>query len=141
MSVGNVKKAILTRYLSLGISYPLATENEEFDPSIEAPNGETWCKFTFSPNTPEVKTLGTNGEDEVTGFAQFDINIKPGTSDSETFDYYETLRLAFSAGSYLTYGSDAVLITSCGLSQGRRLDEIYRKSVRIFWRSDITRNS
>jgi len=142
MALEDIQKAILTKFLGLNLGYPIAVENDEFDPSEEAPNGGIWCRFTFSPNDPEVKTLGVAGDDEVTGFAQFDINVPPGTGTSVTFDFYQRLKAfnVFAAGTYLEHNGQQLFITSCGLSQGRRVEEFYRKSVRVFWRSDLTRN-
>jgi hypothetical protein len=98
----------------------LATGTADFTATlIVAGCGSKWAALLFVPNTPEVETLGSAGQDKVTGFLQLDFNYVLGTGDIDARADYEAIRAAFKAGTRLTYSSQSVMITSCGRSQGR----------------------
>lgn len=138
MSLANARSACVSALENISFPNVIVYENQEYKVSQIGP---TWLQFFFAPNDPEVNTLGSLGNDRYRGFFQLDINTQPGDGEAETFSKYAAMRAVFFAGKELQYNGTSVLITSCGLSQGRRVDEYYRKSITVFWQTDITRTS
>lgn len=110
-------------------------ENAEFT----KPTQDRWAKVTFVPTTPSVHTLSRDGEDEVDGFMQVDLNYPQNTGDGAARADFEELRAAFPAGASYASGGQTVTIRNCGRSSGRLANQWYRVSVTIYWFAFIPR--
>jgi len=114
----------------------IAWENIHFDPAGKA----VWARVSFVPNQPGVITLGSRGLDRGNGFFQIDLNIPTGTGDAVLRAWYDAARAYFIAGRVFTQSAQSVVILSCGETPGRVVDNWYRKSITVFYRSDFQRN-
>lgn len=112
-----------------------AFENVSFTP----PSSGLWYSVFYVPNVPAVSTLGDDGEDEVTGFLQIDINAPLGTGEKATNDKVDALRNVFTAGARAIYQGQEVVVVSCGRSSGRTIDSCFRVSVTIQFRANMQR--
>lgn len=113
-----------------------AFENQPFDPKGKA----KWYIFSFLPNSPQVATLGSGGQDAFTGIVQIDINIPAGDGKKGVEEDIDALRLAFTAGARFVNTPVNVIIKSCGRNgTGRKVDTFYRFTVTISWETRITR--
>jgi len=123
--------AILT---SLG-STPVDRENAPFT----KPADSVWARLTYLPNLPSVETLSDNGQDMEDGIVQIDFMFPTGGGDKAADDVTETFRAAFKAGKKLTSSGQAVTITNCGRSPGRKEDNWFIVSVTISWYALVSR--
>jgi hypothetical protein len=139
MSLSKVYSALAEAYTNMGSGYPLPTawENRPFNPPSKAP----WAQFNFSPNQPDVATLGEQGLDEVRGFAQITLVFPEGTGIAETLSHADAFRAYFWAGRTFTYQGQSVRILSTGRSPGRNADKSFRVSITVNWQAFITRKS
>lgn len=111
-------------------------ENRTFDPIGKDP----WASFFYVPNIPQGRTVGQGGIDELNGFIQIDFNVAPDSGESVLMEWEEKARIYFHPGRAFTYGGHSVLVTACGMSQGRTVENYYRKSVTVNFRSDLKRH-
>ena len=114
----------------------IAWENALFDPI----GRELWASVFYVPNTPEGRTIGFEGADDLNGFVQIDLNVAPNTGDAALMAWEEKARIFFHAGRTFTHGGQSVLVLSCGMSQGQIVENFYRKSITIGFRSQLKRN-
>ena len=110
-------------------------ENKSFDPAGKA----LWARVTHVPNPPTVATLGVGGRDRGTGFIQIDLNIPEGEADGVLRPWEDYAREFFVAGATFTKSGQVVRIISCAMGQGRNVDNWFRKSITVVYRSDFTR--
>ena len=115
----------------------IAWENVHFDPA----GLPVWARVSFVPNQPGVVTLGSQGLDRGNGFFQIDMNIPVGTGDATLRAWYELARAYFIAGRVFTQTGQSAIVLSCGETPGRMVDNWFRKSITVFYRSDFQRNS
>jgi hypothetical protein len=114
-----------------------AFENQPFEPKGWA----KWFGFHFLPNVPEVATLGLDGEDEITGLVQIDININAGRGKEGIEDDLFALRSVFAAGTRIKRDFLNVRIKNCGrIGAGNLVDGFYRYSVSISFEARFPRN-
>lgn len=137
MSIQKVRSAIAQAFVT-GAFFPapaVAWENVDFTPPNDAP----WASFFFVPSQPAVATCGPDGQDEVPGFAQIDLNypLNGGTQDIES--KFEDIRNVFTAGARFVYQGQEVVIRSCGRSQGRVVNSFYRVSITVAFYAHINR--
>ena len=111
-------------------------ESRIFQPAQKDP----WMSVFYTPNTPTGRTIGPCGSDQITGFMQIDVNVAPNTETKIFDDWEEKGRIYFHSGRSFIYGGQPVIITSCGMSAGRHVNNFYRKSLTIAFRSYIKRN-
>lgn len=141
MSDSDAEKALLTAAKTLldaqGFASATKWENQDFDPS-----GKTkWASVFFVPNQPEPVTLGVQGDDRQTGFLQIDFNVPQGKGSGQMRTWTDAARQSFVAGKTFTENGQIVRITSAGTGQGRNVDNWFRKSVTIAFRTDLQRAS
>lgn len=114
-----------------------AFENVSFD----SKDKDIWYQFHYLPNRPEVATLGSGGQDIVTGIVQIDVNIKLGSGKTGLKTVETALRSAFTAGARFTYASASVTINSCGRTGGgMKIRNHLRFPISISFESRISRN-
>jgi hypothetical protein len=111
-------------------------ENRLFEPAEKNP----WASVFYRPNIPTTRTLGPCGSDQITGFVQIDFNIAPNGETKTLTDWEEKGRIYFHPGRFFTYSGQSVIVASCGMSAGRHVDNFYRKSLTIAFRSYIKRS-
>jgi hypothetical protein len=141
MADSDSEKALLTAAKTFleaqGFTGAIKWENDGFDPS-----GKTkWASVFFVPNQPEPVTLGQQGDDRQTGFLQIDFNIPQGKGSGSMRVWTNAARQTFVAGKSFTENGQIVVIMSVGTGQGRNVDNWFRKSVTIAFRTDLQRAS
>ncbi len=115
----------------------ISYENKNFDTD----NKPVWCSIFYVPNQPFSTTVGGCGVDEINGFLQIDFNIPPDTGESVLMDWEQKARLFFHHGRGLVLDGHSVLVTSSGMSQGSHVENNYRKSLTVAFRSRVRRNN
>jgi len=145
MSDTNVRGALIqaaSDFLTTGTpaidAGAIAWENRVSD---AVSNADLWSSVFYRPNTPEARTVGFNGIDEQTGFLQIDINSPVGEGESQVNAWEDKARSFFAGGNKFTLGNISVLVTSTGMSQGRSVDNHYRKSLTIAFRAQLKRQN
>lgn len=137
-TIGALFSAVSAFLVANGIAAgATAWPNKDFDPAGKA----IWAKVSHVPNTPTVATLGRGGRDRGTGFVQIDLNVPEGTGDGALRAWENLARAAFIAGGTLTQSGQVVRIISCGIGQGRTVDNWWRRSITVVYRSDFTRQN
>lgn len=111
-------------------------ENRAFNPAGKDP----WVSVFYVPNTPEGRTVGQGGQDQITGFIQIDFNIAPDQGEGPLIDWEDKARLYFHPGRSFIYSGQSVLVISSGMSQGRHVENFYRKSITVSFRGHLKRN-
>tara|TARA_R110002020_G_scaffold472424_2_gene700439 strand:- start:969 stop:1397 length:429 start_codon:yes stop_codon:yes gene_type:complete len=118
-----------------GFTGKIGWENDSFEPF-----GKTqWASVFFVPNQPEPVTLGVQGSDRQTGFLQIDLNVPQDTGSGAMRAWQDAARQDFVAGKTFTEAGQAVVIVSTGWTQGRNVDNWFRKSLTVVFRTDFTR--
>lgn len=138
MSHGDVRTALVNGFVeAFGQPLPpVEYENKDF----VVPVGCTlWFSVAFVVADTIPVTLGSDGEDEVRGFLQVDINVPKNTGEALMFQNVKILRNFFKAGKGLTYKDCAVVISSSSPSPARIVGNWYRTSVTINFYSRIKR--
>lgn len=114
----------------------IAWENRKFSSGGKNP----WASVFYVPNTPEGRTVGQKGYDQISGFIQIDLNIAPDNGEKTLLDWEEKARVYFHAGRSFSHGGQSVLVISSGMSEGRHIENFYRKSITVSFRGHIKRN-
>jgi len=136
MSETKSRKAIYKALKDLNLGLPESHENVE--PSIGT--APIWIRVSYIPNEPTPVTLGLQGEDDMEGILQIDLNIDSGKGTGDLFPIVDQLRNHFTAGRIFAYDGQEVTIRSCGRGVGRMVDSYYRIPVSVIWYSRIQRN-
>ena len=154
MSDSNVKKALINSALdfltvvtdintesgtvsSLPIipAANIAWENRKFEPPVS----DLWSSVFYVPNNPDGRTIGVGGIDEENGFMQIDFSIPTQSGDESLNDWYDKARIFFVAGRSFQYATQNVLVISSGMTQGRVIDNYFRKSLTVFFKAQVKR--
>lgn len=114
----------------------IAWENREFDPKGKNP----WASVFYAPNTPQARTIGPRGYDQQSGFIQIDFNVAPDEGEKILLDWEEKARIYFHGGRFFTSNGQSVLVISSGMSEGRHVENFYRKSLTVTFRGHLKRN-
>lgn len=118
-----------------GFTGAIQWENTEFDPSGQ----EKWASIFFVPNTPEPVTMGIQGSDRQTGFLQIDLSVPQNTGAGAMRTWQNAARQLFVAGKTFTEAGQIVRVISAGWTPGRPVDNWFRKSLTIAFRTDFQR--
>jgi len=111
-------------------------ENRKFPIGAKNP----WCMVTYNPLSPTGRTIGQRGYDQLVGYVQIDFNIAPDKGTLILTEWEDKGRIYFHPGRVFTYSGQGVTITECGMSAGRHVENFYRKSLTVAFRSQIKRN-
>ena len=114
----------------------IAWENRTFDPASK----DVWASVFYRPNIPTARTIGGRGIDEINGFLQIDLNIAPNSGEGELIKWEKKARIFFHGGRKFIENNDSALVTSCGMSQGRHVDNHFRKSITVAFRGQLKRS-
>jgi len=139
MSASKIRSALVNAYVAGNFFSKQNTqwENVAFSPPKETP----WAAVYIVPTQPAVATLGPNGTDRHDGFLQIDLNYPLNKGTKDVSDKADSVENTFTAGRRFAYSGQEVIISSCGRSQGRKVDGFYRVSVTAYWYAHVTRNS
>ena len=113
----------------------IAWRNKKFDPSGK----DLWCSVFYTPNSPVGRTVGVGGMDEINGFVQIDFNIAPDVGEGVFLKWEEKAELFFHAGRFFTYEGHSVIVTSSGMTQSRFVDNNFRQSLTVAFKSHVKR--
>lgn len=137
MNQAKVKSALITAYKNGGFFSDANTrwENSTFTP----PNATPWAAVSYIPAQPDVATLGDDGEDEVRGIFQIDLNypVNSGTQASE--QKADSIAQLFKAGERFTYSGQQVVIRSCGRSASYVADSWWRTNISVSFYARMNR--
>ena len=137
MSANIVRQQLIEAFQAVDLGWPVRWENVAF----QEPENDYWCAVGFWPSEPEVVTLGNEGQEEMQGWLQVDLNAPANNGESVLLEAYDKLRAMFTPGiSFLDSGVTTTIL-SCGRSPGRRVDENYRISVTIRFRARYNKNN
>jgi len=98
-------------------------ENRKFS----IPSNDVYASVFYVPNNPEAATIGSGGQDILTGFLQIDIDIPSGKGEKEMMSWERKAELYFPAGRSFSEDGQNVIVTSSGFSQGRQNGDTWRK--------------
>lgn len=115
----------------------VAWENRKFD---DIGGKDPWASVFYRPNIPQGRTVGQRGMDQIVGFMQIDFNVTPDSGEKVLIDWEEKARIYFHPGRFFVYEGQSVLVVSSGMSQGRHVENFYRKSVTVSFRGHLKRN-
>ena len=113
----------------------IAWENKNFDTQGK----EIWTSVFYRPNQPVSRTIGPGGMDEITGFLQIDFNVKSDSGENELIAWERKTRVYFHGGRYFRKNGNSVIATSSGMSQGRQVENYYRKSLTVAFKAHVKR--
>ena len=130
------RAALITALKSAIGDTKLIIENEVEDAADQC------LQFHYLPAGDDVSTLGSNGFDEYTGFAQIDICTKINTGFKPQLDLLAMVRAAYSYSRPLTYGKVQLRLTTVDVSGGI-IDEpvYYRRAVSVYFTYRVQRGS
>jgi hypothetical protein len=137
MSANIVRQQLIEAFRAVDLGWPVRWENVAF----QEPESGYWAAVGFWPGEPETATLGGEGQEELTGWLQVDLNAPPNNGEAALLDAYADLRAAFPPGEAFLDSGVTTTIISCGRSPGRRVDENYRISVTIRFRARYNKNT
>jgi hypothetical protein len=114
----------------------ISWENRTFD----QPASGIWSSVFYVPNIPEGRTVGVGGIDEINGFMQIDLNVATDDGDADLMEWEDKARLYFTSGRSFSYSAQNVLVLSAGLDQGRIVENNFRKSLTVAFKSSLKRH-
>jgi len=130
MSLLNIQAALYRSYEQGGFSLPTHFENMDFERPSPT---QAWARVHMIPNQPSVGSLGVEGQDEHDGVFQIDLNFPLDEGTLKSVQKADEIRKHYVAGKRYLYDGQAVLIKSCGLSTGRKVDGWYRTVITVYW--------
>lgn len=98
-----------------------------------------WAELNYLPNTPDPRTIGYGGQDELTGIFQIDINTRLGAGTQLTSLWFQKARLYFPPGKSFTNDGHGVEIVRCGANGPRVVDADFRLTLSLTFSSFIKR--
>jgi len=126
MSLFKIRSALATAFSSGGFDLPVNYDNaKKVDVKCDLP----WCEFYFIPTQPVVSTLGDQGEDEHLGIVQINLNYPINEGMGNLLKKADDIRAVFKAGTSLTYQTQVVRITSCGISRAAQVVNGFYQSI------------
>lgn len=135
MSVLKIKSALLEAVKAAAPSTPLEVDNTTLKPTA----GKPWLQSRFSPNPPTPITCGDEGEDEMTGYLQVNVNAPGGVGENTHNALLIPLINTFKVGTTLSYEGQEVTVTSAGRAQGFPVDSWYRIPFTVAFRARYAR--
>lgn len=110
-------------------------ENAGFVPPTDSP----WAQVFFVPTSRYVATLGRHGQDRLDGFLQIDLNYPLNSGTAWIGAKAVAIGNVFTVGARFIYEGQEVIVSSCGRSQGRVVNNFYRVSITVMFYAHITR--
>lgn len=131
-----IEKALLAE-LTLRLAMPIAQENARFN----KPKNGPWAAAFFMPEAITIATLGAGGYDNHVGLFQIDLNFKVLSGTADATVAISELRQSFRVGRILEYGATKVRVTRIQGPRSREVDGYYRRTLTVYWESQIQRPS
>ena len=113
----------------------VAWENRNFSPGTF----NLWASVFYAPNPSVGRTVGRGGIDEINGFLQIDFNAAPDTGEARFIEWENKGRIFFHTGRFFLSQGHSVIVTGSGMSQGRHVENYYRKSFTVNFKSYLKR--
>lgn len=126
-----VKTQLATMSLASATSWP----NRLFKPS-----GGLWIGVSYLPTNPTPVSLGDNGEDELRGLVQLDVNVPTDTGEAAQLMALASLEEVFIPGVVFKYNSQSVKVLSAARSSGRLVGNDWRVSLSIYFSARYQRS-
>tara|TARA_R110000744_G_scaffold17537_6_gene47444 strand:- start:2283 stop:2741 length:459 start_codon:yes stop_codon:yes gene_type:complete len=115
----------------------VAWENRFFDKG----DNPLWASVFYIPNVPSPYSVSKGGLDLLSGYIQIDFNV-PLDSGEETMIAWESKAKSFFVpADNLVFEGQGVILTEAGISAGRQVENHYRKSFTVAFRSYLQRTS
>lgn len=95
------------------------------------PPGGLWVRVSYLPAPTSQKSLGNEGEDELKGILQLDVNTPTNIGDKAQADLLILLESYFVPGRSFTHDSQTVIFTAADRSNGRVVDSNWRVSLSV----------
>lgn len=115
---------------------PTQYENKVFNVPSAAP---LWIRTTNLPAGDDPVTLGTNGENELTGIFQLDANVPLNSGEKRLQETLDIFRSFFTPGKSLAYNGVTVVVRGFKTSPARQVDSWHRRSASITYYARIQR--
>lgn len=133
-----LRAALVKAVADSPLGLPLAAQNVAF---AKPTDGVTpWAAVYYMPNDPSVATLGEDGEDQIDGLLQVDLNYPLGQGEGPSLQAVGRLSAHLLAGTRVRYGDVEATILRCGARPGREDSGWWRTTVRIAWYARVPRN-
>lgn len=140
MSASKVRKAFVIHVENIAAGLPgnppVSWPNKTFKP----PGGLPWLQFNWIPAGRRAVTLGDQGEDELVGIVQIDINTPQGDGDAVMENLLSLLEEEFIAGQVVIHDGQPATIESCSRLPSRNVDPFYRSSLSVNYYARVTRS-
>ena len=130
-----IDSALLSSFDAGSFGLPIASENRPYDPQP----GTAWAQLFVVHAQPSIATMGSGGQDEITGFLQVNLNYPEGSGGGAAKQKATAIRDYFTAGTKHSYGGVDVYIANAGRSASFNIDSWYRLVVTINWYTRLTR--
>ena len=129
MSYLKVKKAILTKLLTVVSADDLALENKKFDPS----NKSLWYAAYFLPTSSETMGKTSASSDEQRGIFQVSVfvNINRFDYDDSQLTAIDAILSAFTYNTNLVYNGQKVDILNSDVNNGSESEAWYQRDISI----------
>ena len=129
MSYLKVKKAILTKLLTVVSADDLALENKKFDPS----NKSLWYAAYFLPTSSETMGKTSASSDEQRGIFQVSVfvNINRFDYDDSQLTAIDAILSTFTYNTNLVYNGQKVDILNSDVNNGSESEAWYQRDISI----------
>ena len=129
MSYLKVKKAILTKLLTVVSADDLALENKKFDPS----NKSLWYAAYFLPTSSETMGKTSASSDEQRGIFQVSVfvNINRFDYDDSQLTAIDAILSAFTYNTNLVYNGQKIDILNSEVNSGSESEAWYQRDISI----------
>jgi len=135
-NITDAREILHQALIDANLGIPLAYENNEFQPDAH----ETWGAVFYLPNIAEPVSLGSFGDDELTGVFQIDIYTPTNTGEAVALGLLQKLRIAFSAGRVYKNPYSEVLIKRSGQNPSMNAGVFHKSTFSAFFSNRIKRN-
>lgn len=144
MSFEKIRKALTTKAVELLQAAPISILQKNIvagNMPSPAPGDAKWAQILFTTREPSVATLGTGGQDKVTGVLFVNIRVPLDHGELDGVKAIDAFRAALPAGFRLTFGGVEVVVLSIGAVDGRVVDAYWRTDITIPFRAFIQRGA
>lgn len=122
MSIVKVRAAMMSGYATANLGLVSAHENVKFTQPVNS----LWAEVFYMPGVPTMASLGAEGEDDLQGYLQVNINAPLGKGSGAAMAKAEQLRAFFYGGRTFIYQGQPVTIKTTGTKAGIPTDSCYK---------------
>lgn len=113
----------------------ISWENKNFDPATKP----FWVSVFYVPASTVGRTIGQGGMNQTVGFLQIDFNSSPDTGEAVQLAWEKKASIFFHLGRFFSFNSHSVIVTGSQMSQGRHIENFFRKSYTVNFKSHSKR--